>query len=139
MQFITAFITAFLALTVIAAPQAPASPPDAATINALVPAYGVTAGQSPDGTGNCVTPIAPKPIPCSCPADRGAYLGKLDFAVKNGSTLGLPAPFPTGPDKASEKIRLQTMLSVMQNFNGSVGVGCPAISTTFKKNLDALG
>ena len=139
MQITTAFVTAILALTVTAAPQAPAPAiPDASTIASLVPDFGVQPGQGNDGQGNCVTPVAPNKIPCTCPPPRAQYLSQLTAAVQAGNTFGLPAPFPTGQDKASQTSRLQTMLSVMQNINGAKGVGCPAVSTTFKQTLDAL-
>jgi hypothetical protein len=139
MQFTTAVITAFLALTVSAAPQAPAAEiPDASTIASLVPDFGVTPGQGADGTGNCVTPVAPAKIACDCPPPRDQYLAQLTAAVQAGNTFGLPAPFPTGQDTQSQIVRLQTMLSVMQNSKGSKGAGCPAISTTFKQTLDGL-
>ena len=139
MQFSTAVITAILALTVSAAPQAPAQGiPNAGAIAALVPDFGVTPGQGNDGTGNCVTPIAPAKIECDCPPARDQYLSQLTAAVQAGNTFGLPAPFPTGQDNQSQIVRLQTMLAVMQNVKGSKGVGCPAISTTFKQTLDGL-
>ncbi|ERF70388.1 hypothetical protein EPUS_05207 [Endocarpon pusillum Z07020] len=139
MQFTAAIITAILAITVTALPQAPGQgAPDAAAIAALVPDFGVQAGQGDDGAGNCVTPVAPAKIPCTCPPPRGDYLSQLTAAVQAGNTFGLPAPFPTGSDTASQTTRLQTMLSVMQNFNGAKGKGCPAISTTFKQTLDGL-
>lgn len=139
MRFTTTVITAILALTVTALPQAPAQEvPDASAIAALVPDFGVQAGQGDDGAGNCVTPVAPAKIPCTCPPPRDQYLSQLTTAVQTGKTFDLPAPFPTGSDKQSQIVRLQTMLSVMQNVNGAKGKGCPAISTTFKKTLDGL-
>jgi hypothetical protein len=137
MQFSTAIITALLALTVTAAPQAGAIP-NAGEIAALVPDFGVQPSQGNDGAGNCVTPVAPAKIPCTCPPARDQYLAQLTAAVQAGNTFGLPAPFPTGTDNASQIARFQTMLSVMQNINGAKGRGCPAISTTFKQSLDAL-
>lgn len=139
MQVTIALLTAVLALTVTAAPQAAtAAPPDAATIASLVPEFGVTAGQSPNGSGDCVTPIAKPLIKCDCPPPRDQYLAQVTAAVQAGNTFGLPAPFPTGNDKQSQIVRLQTLLSVMQNVKGAKGVGCPAIATTYKKTLDGL-
>jgi hypothetical protein len=161
MQFTTVFLTAIVALTVTAAPQrggqgapntnaqgapnAEGAPnaggqgvPNAGAIAALVPEFGVTPGQSPDGKGNCVTPVAPAKIACDCPPPRDEYLSQLTAAVQAGNTFGSPADFPTGSDTQSQIIRFQTMLAVMQSVKGAKGKGCPAISTTFKKSLDAL-
>lgn len=112
--------------------------PNAGAIAALVPDFGVIPGQSPDGTGNCVTPVAPAKIACDCPPPRDEYLSQLTAAVQAGNTFGSPADFPTGSDTQSQIIRFQTMLAVMQSVKGAKGAGCPAISTTFKKSLDAL-
>lgn len=141
MHFTTVILTTLLALSVTALPQAPnaSGRPDARTIASLTPEFEVQPGQQPDGTGNCVTPVAPAKINCNCPPARDRYLSALTFAVQNGSTFGLPAPFPTGSDTQSQRVRFQTMLAVMQNIDGQVGKGCPAISTTYKKKLDALG
>lgn len=139
MQFTTVFLSALLALTVNAAPQGAAnSVPDAATIASLTPDFGVIPGQQPDGTGNCVTPIAAPKISCNCPPPRDQYLARLTADVQNGASFGLPVPFPTGSDTESQKVRFQTMLTVLQNINGAKGKGCPAISTTYKQKLDAL-
>jgi hypothetical protein len=139
MQFTTVLVTAILALTVAAAPQASGqAAPDAATIASLVPDFGVQPGQGNNGTGDCVTPLSPKPIQCDCPPPRDQYLSQLTAAVQAGNTFGLPAPFPTGADKQSEIPRLETMLSVLQNVKGAKGSGCPAISTVFKQKLDSL-
>jgi hypothetical protein len=156
MQFTTVFVTAILALTIAAAPQASgqASPvaaapqtsgqasgqaaPGAATIASLVPDFGVQPGQGNDGSGNCVTPLSPNPIRCDCPPPRDQYLSQLTAAVQAGNTFGKPAPFPTGADKQSEIQRLETMLSVLQNVRGALGSGCPAISCTYKQKLDSL-
>ncbi len=139
MRFTTTVITAILALTVTALPQAPAQEaPDAAAIPALVPDFGVQAGQGDDGAGNCVTPVAPAKIPCFCPPARGEYLSQLTEAVQAGTSFGEKTPFPTGSDTESQIIRLKTMLTVMQSINGTKGVGCPAVSTTYKQTLDRL-
>jgi hypothetical protein len=137
MQFTTVIITAILALSVTAAPQAGAIP-DANQIAALVPEFGVKTGDGDDGTGNCITPFAAAKIPCTCPPPRAQYLAQLTAAVQAGNTFGLPAPFPTGTDNASQIARFQTMLAVLQNINGAKGRGCPAISTIFKQSLDEV-
>ena len=52
---------------------------DAPLVNAaLVPEFGVQAGASPDGTGNCNgidnAQGQPIKIPCSCPPDRNEFI-----------------------------------------------------------------
>lgn len=139
MQLITIFLSALLALTVNAAPQGAAgSTPDAATIVSLTPDFEVTAGQQPDGRGDCVTPLSPNKINCNCPPPRDRYLARLIAEVQQGNSFGLPTPFPTGSDTESQIVRFQTMLTVLQNINGEKGKGCPAISSTYKKKLDVL-
>ena len=136
MQFTTVLLSALLGLTVNAAPQG--AVPDAATIASLTPDFGVTAGQQPNGAGDCVTPVAAAKINCNCPPPRDQYLAKLTADVQSGNSFGLPTPFPTGSDTESQKVRFQTMLTVLQNINGAKGNGCPAISTTYKQKMDAL-
>jgi hypothetical protein len=96
---------------------------------ALVPEFGVEAGQNPDGTGNC-SGNGGKLIPCQCPPDRDAFIEKVSSAVAAGNSEGVPVEFPTDDSSASAKARIQTAIIVLQNLNGK-GVGCPAAATTF--------
>jgi hypothetical protein len=96
---------------------------------ALVPEFGVEAGQNPDGTGNC-SGNGGKLIPCQCPPDRDAFIQKVSSAVAAGNSEGVPVEFPTDDSSASAKARIQTAIIVLQNLNGK-GVGCPAAATTF--------
>ena len=150
MHFLASLITVILAVNVHvnARPQGASDDPaaqdegaanvDAATVESLTPEYGVEAGVNDDGSGNCETPIAPAKIPCTCPPPRDEFLTALTEAVQSGETFGLPAPFPTDDDPDSEKTRLTTMLSVLQNIDGGVGQGCPAIATTYKQRIDEI-
>jgi hypothetical protein len=119
------------------APAAPA--PAAGGVDAaLVPEFGVTAGQSPNGSGSCVG-INNILIPCTCPPDRNTFLASLSANVANGHDVNNPAiaaPFPTDSSAESNVIRIQTAISTLQNLNGA-GVGCPAASTTFSAQLSA--
>jgi hypothetical protein len=118
---------------------APQGKLDKATISALVPEFGVVAGQNPSADKkDCTTTVAPAKIPCDCPPPREKYIDQLVAAVQAGNTFGLPAQFPTGNDKQSQIVRFQTMLAVLQSVRGEKGKGCPAISTTYKKDLDKL-
>lgn len=94
----------------------------------LVPDFGQAAGQDPDGTGNCKT-TAGKTIPCQCPPSRTAFIAKLEQFVSAGSFFGtLAAPFPTGNTNADALARIDTIISALQNFDGSPGKGCPSVS-----------
>ncbi|KAF2441807.1 hypothetical protein P171DRAFT_523734 [Karstenula rhodostoma CBS 690.94] len=95
----------------------------------LVPEFGVQAGQSPDGTGNCLGLNNVK-IPCSCPPDRQDFIQKVQAAAAAGNSEGVPVEFPLNDSSASKKARIGTSIIVLQNLNGR-GVGCPAASTTF--------
>ncbi|KAK7190868.1 hypothetical protein DPSP01_007867 [Paraphaeosphaeria sporulosa] len=95
----------------------------------LVPEFGVEAGQSPDGTGNCLGLNNVK-IPCSCPPDRQEFIQKVQAAAAAGNSEGVPIKFPLGGSSASKKARIGASIIVLQNLNGR-GVGCPAASTTF--------
>ncbi len=142
MRFTTTVITAILALTVTALPQAPApaqNVPDAAAIAALVPDFGVKPGVKTGlvnpGIDDCFTPVKPVPIPCACPPPMDKYLPQLVAAVQAGKTFGKPAPFPTGSDLDSKNARLGTMNAVLQSINGTLGTGCPAISNTWQQTV----
>ncbi|KAL0565911.1 hypothetical protein V5O48_016107 [Marasmius crinis-equi] len=132
------------------APAAPAPPPPPAPAAspakaggvdpALVPDFGHQAGLNPTGTGDCDgIPGAPK-IPCTCPPDRQAFIDSLSANVAAGHAVKNPSvavTFPTGQSVDDKKARLQASLVTLQNLNGP-GVGCPAVSTTFLKQLQAL-
>jgi hypothetical protein len=96
---------------------------------ALVPEFGIEAGQSPDGKGNCLGLNNVK-IPCSCPPDRQDFIQKVQAAAAAGNSEGVLVEFPLDDSSASEKARIQTSIIVLQNLNGR-GVGCPAAATTF--------
>ncbi|KAJ7505752.1 hypothetical protein B0H11DRAFT_2272539 [Mycena galericulata] len=123
-------------------PAAPAPPPPAPAGGvdpSLVPEFGVTAGQSPNGSGSCVG-INNILIPCTCPPDRNTFIASLSANVAAGHDVNNPAiaaPFPTDNSIASQITRVQTAISSLQNLNGA-GVGCPASSTTFSAQLAAL-
>jgi len=119
---------------------APAAPAPAGGVDAsLVPQFGVTAGQSPDGTGNCIG-INNIKIPCSCPPDRNTFIADLNANVAAGHATNNPSiavSFPTGSDNASAAQRIEAAIVTLQNLNGP-GVGCPAASTTFSAQLAAV-
>ncbi|KAJ6518848.1 hypothetical protein C8R45DRAFT_851409 [Mycena sanguinolenta] len=119
---------------------APAPAPAAGGVDpSLVPEFGVVAGTSPDGHGNCVG-INGILIPCTCPPDRNAFIASLSANVAAGHDVNNPsiaAPFPTDSSNQSAITRMQTAISSLQNLNGA-GVGCPASSTTFSAQLAAL-
>ncbi|KAJ4294331.1 hypothetical protein N0V90_008021 [Kalmusia sp. IMI 367209] len=96
---------------------------------ALVPEFGVQAGQNPDGQGNCDGLNGIK-IPCQCPPDRQDFIQRVQAAAAAGNSEGVPVEFPLDDSSASKKARIQTSIIVLQNLNGR-GVGCPAASTTF--------
>ncbi|KAL1612519.1 hypothetical protein SLS60_000746 [Paraconiothyrium brasiliense] len=95
----------------------------------LVPEFGIQAGQSPDGQGNCLGLNNVK-IPCSCPPDRQGFIQKVQAAAAAGNSEGVPVKFPSDDSSASKKARIQTSIVVLQNLNGR-GKGCPAAATTF--------
>ena len=104
---------------------------------ALVPDFGVQAGTNPDGTGNCAG-INGKLIPCSCPPNRNDFVQKVQAAAAAGNSAGVPVSFPTDNSAGSQRARINTSLVVLQNFSGTKGVGCPAVSTTFLQQLSAI-
>ncbi|KAK1227350.1 hypothetical protein PQX77_009672 [Marasmius sp. AFHP31] len=122
-------------------PPPPAAPAQAGGVPAnLIPEFGHQRGLNPTGTGDCDgIPGAPK-IPCSCPPDRAEFVNQLNANVAAGHAVKNPAApvsFPTGDSKDDQRARLQASLVTLQNLNGP-GVGCPAVSTTFLKQLNAL-
>ncbi|KAK2465305.1 hypothetical protein APHAL10511_002659 [Amanita phalloides] len=130
------------ALTVAAAQPLARQPSQVPLVNpALVPEFGVQAGQNPDGTGNCdgIKNAQGKivEIPCSCPPDRNAFIQSLGKNVAQGRVVnnpGVAVTFPTDDSTASKIARIQAALVTLQNLKGP-GVGCPAASTTFLQRL----
>jgi hypothetical protein len=116
----------------------------AITINPLlVPAFGVTKGVPVPGTADCQGEQG-RAIPCFCPPNPLDFLQKLDFAVnQNGSSvLGTPIRFNNDINDQSEatlKDRATACVIVLQNFNGSFGVGCPAASAPNFLNQQITG
>jgi len=124
---------------------APASKPAASSVNpALVPEFGLAAGLNPTGTGDCDgIPNAqgvPIKIPCSCPPDRNSFIQSLSANVAAGHAVNNPTiqlSFPTDNSKASKLARLNAAVVTLQNLRGP-GVGCPAASTTFTAQAQAI-
>ncbi|KAI4140930.1 MAG: hypothetical protein LQ340_007766 [Diploschistes diacapsis] len=103
---------------------------------ALVPQFGVTAGQDRAG-GDCAG-INGVRIPCTCPPDKSAFIAKLNQFVQAGNAFGTATPFPEDNSKQSQITRIQTSIVTLQNFDGKPGKGCPAASTTFLAQKSAL-
>lgn len=119
---------------------APAAAADSSSLvpASLIPAFGVTAGTSPDGTGNCVG-INGILIPCSCPPDLATFTADLNANVAAGHAVNNPSvalSFPTGSSASDAATRIEAAIITLQNLNGP-GVGCPAASTTFSAQLAA--
>jgi len=139
MQFINAiFTTLSVALAVSALPVRRDVDPS------FVPEFGVQAGQNPTGTGDCdgITNAAGQvvKIPCSCPPSRDSFISSLNQNVNAGHAVnnpGISVSFPTGDTKADKLARIQAALVTLQNLNGP-GVGCPAASTTFVAQQQAI-
>ncbi|KAL2402862.1 hypothetical protein ABEF93_005457 [Exophiala dermatitidis] len=96
---------------------------------ALIPPFGITAGiKANDGTANCVG-NGGKGIPCDCPPTLDTFVKAVEQTVAGG------AAFPSGKSAADQLARLQTCIVTLQNFKGGAGsgVGCPAVSTTWKE------
>lgn len=112
---------------------------------ALVPDFGHAAGVNPTGTGDCDGAVngangQPIKVPCSCPPDKTSFIQKLNANVAAGHATNnpsIPVSFPTGQDNASKIARIQASLVTLQNLNGP-GQGCPASSTTFVAQQQAL-
>jgi hypothetical protein len=110
----------------------------------LVPQFGLTAGLNPTGTGNCAginnAQGVPIEIPCSCPPDRNSFIASLNANVAAGHAVNNPTvqvSFPTDDSQASQLARIETAIITLQNLNGP-GVGCPAASTTFVAQQQAI-
>ncbi|KAJ3729469.1 hypothetical protein C8R42DRAFT_618834 [Lentinula raphanica] len=127
------------AATAAAAAATSAAPATGGVDVSLVPEFGVTAGQSPDGTGNCIG-INNIKIPCTCPPDRDTFIADLNANVAAGHAVNNPSvavSFPTGQSNADAAARIEAAIVTLQNLNGA-GVGCPAASTTFSAQLAAV-
>ncbi|KAF5314949.1 hypothetical protein D9619_007392 [Psilocybe cf. subviscida] len=110
----------------------------------LVPQFGLAAGLNPTGTGDCDgIPNAqgvPIKIPCSCPPDRNSFIQSLNANVAAGHAVnnpGIQVSFPTDNSKASQLARINAAIVTLQNLRGP-GVGCPAASTTFTAQAQAI-
>ncbi|KAF9040820.1 hypothetical protein BJ165DRAFT_1492422 [Panaeolus papilionaceus] len=105
----------------------------------LVPQFGIEPGQNPTGTGDCDGVNGIK-IPCSCPPNRDDFINSLNANVDAGHAVNnpsVPVSFPADDSKASQLTRMQAALVTLQNLNGP-GVGCPAASTTFLAQQQAI-
>lgn len=105
----------------------------------LIPQFGFQAGLNPTGTGDCDGVNGVK-IPCSCPPDRNDFIAKLNANVAAGHAVNNPSiqvSFPSGNSKDEQLARINTALVTLQNLNGP-GKGCPAVSTTFVAQQQAI-
>jgi hypothetical protein len=133
------FTNAAISIAFLSASSLSAAPLKRAVDPALVPEFGVEAGQNPTGTGDC-DGINGIKIPCACPPDRDAFIESLNRNVDAGKAVNNPSvavSFPTGNSKADKIARIQASIVTLQNLNG-VGVGCPAASTTFVAQQKAI-
>jgi len=126
------------------APASPAPAPAGGVDPNLVPQFGVQAGLNPTGTGDCdgIKNAAGQvvKIPCSCPPDRGSFIASLSANVAAGHAVnnpGVAVSFPSDNSKASQIARIQAAIVTLQNLRGP-GVGCPAASTTFVAQQQAI-
>ncbi len=101
----------------------------------LVPQFGVVRGTnanaeqegSCDGSNGASTVL----IPCFCPPDRELFIYQLGLAVAQGNVLGQPIQFSNDATDQSDdtsRQRATACIILLQNFNGTQGVGCPAAS-----------
>jgi hypothetical protein len=135
-----------------------AGPPAVSALNALLPQFGITAGQDRDrlqggSCGGINQAGAAVPIPCNCPPDRDAFLAKLSAALavgkvrvpnpaNNNNTVEFPISFSlTAPanDPQANRVRANAALTVLQNFNGQFGSGCPAVSVPNFQRMQLTG
>lgn len=126
------------------APASPAPAPAGGVDPNLVPQFGLQAGLNPTGTGDCdgIKNAAGQvvKIPCFCPPDRNSFIASLSANVAAGHAVnnpGVAVSFPTDNSKASKLARIQAALVTLQNLRGP-GVGCPAASTTFVAQQQAI-
>ncbi|EIN12488.1 hypothetical protein PUNSTDRAFT_97244 [Punctularia strigosozonata HHB-11173 SS5] len=112
---------------------------------ALVPDFGHAANVNPTGTGDCDGAVngangQPIKVPCSCPPDRQTFINDLNANVAAGHAVNNPSiavSFPSDNSQASQLARINAALVTLQNLNGP-GVGCPASSTTFVAQQQAI-
>jgi hypothetical protein len=83
---------------------------------------------------------------CDCPPDLGTFVSAVGDFVAGGAAFPSGQSRPrlsqvrllitaTGNSAADQLTRLQTCIVTLQNFKGGPGsgVGCPAVSTTWKE------
>ncbi|KAJ7505751.1 hypothetical protein B0H11DRAFT_1975996 [Mycena galericulata] len=91
-----------------AAPSTTSAPAAAGALvdASLVPEFGVTAGQSPNGSGSCVG-INNVLIPCTCPPDRNSFIAVRSSSVSiTFADLLSPSPCqPTSPPATTSTTR----------------------------------
>ncbi|KAF2763175.1 hypothetical protein EJ05DRAFT_472094 [Pseudovirgaria hyperparasitica] len=106
---------------------------------ALIPDFGITAGNPLPGTSDCIGSVPGVPIPCTCPPSKEAFAAKLQEFLAAGQTpAGAAVSFPAGNSKQDQIVRIDTALVTLQSFTGQPGVGCPASSTTLLEQKRAL-
>jgi len=131
--------------TTTSAPKATASStggsqPSSSINLALVPPFGIVAGQDPDGTGNCrgVNNIA---IPCSCPPDQTLFNDDLIANLAHGTpvnnTGAAHISFPEDDSIQSQLARFNAATETLQNLRGP-GEGCPQAATTWGQQVAQL-
>ncbi|TLS21426.1 uncharacterized protein PpBr36_10147 [Pyricularia pennisetigena] len=101
----------------------------------LVPSFGVIPNTNRDAQqpGSCdgFTGAEIVLIPCSCPPDREVFLSRLRDAIAVGSFVDEPVVFSndaSDDSPATNRVRADAMLVVLQSLSGVRGVGCPAAS-----------
>jgi len=118
-------------------PPADGSANVALAINpALVPDFGVARGVNADAeqAGSCDGQNAAGDrvlIPCFCPPDRADFVYRLAAAVAAGAVLDQAIVFSNdAADTSEETVRARATAAIvlLQSFNGTKGVGCPAAS-----------
>ena len=83
---------------------------------------------------------------CDCPPDLGTFASAVEGFVAGGEAFPSGQSLPrlsqvrllitaAGDSAADQLTRLQTCIVTLQNFKGGAGsgVGCPAVSTTWKE------
>jgi hypothetical protein len=102
----------------------------------LVPGFGVRRGVNAgaEQEGSCDGRNAAGDrvlIPCFCPPDRADFVYRLAAAVAAGRVLDQEISFSNDADDMSEetvRARATAAIVLLQSFNGTKGVGCPAAS-----------
>ncbi|KZT28758.1 hypothetical protein NEOLEDRAFT_1057778 [Neolentinus lepideus HHB14362 ss-1] len=98
-----------------------------------------------EGTGDCDGAVLgsngqPIKVPCACPPDRDSFIQSLNANVNAGHAVNNPSvavSFPTDGSQQSQSARIETALVTLQNLHGP-GQGCPAASTTFVAQQNAI-